>query len=92
MRMHMYRSITVNDPALFRRRFVGQTAKAFEANLKTSGVPHEVFIYPGQGHAFMNASEEGIKRKVASGHAQHDQASVDLAWKRTAEWFNRYLK
>lgn len=71
---------------------VAQTAKAFEENLKKAGVPHEVFIYPGQGHAFMNASEEGIKRKLAGGHAAHNEEAVDLAWKRTAEWFNKYLK
>ncbi|KAF2284919.1 hypothetical protein GH714_032539 [Hevea brasiliensis] len=37
-------------------------AKALEEKLKASGIPYEVHIYPGNAHAFMNRSDEGVKR------------------------------
>ena len=70
-----------------------QTAKSLETALasNTAGVASEVFIYPGQGHAFVNASEEGIQRKVAMGNAPHDASAVDLAWSRVDQWFSKHL-
>ena len=70
-----------------------QTAKNLEKALtsNTAGVASEVFIYPGQGHAFVNASEEGIKRKLAMGNAPHDTSAVDLAWSRVNQWFSKHL-
>lgn len=67
-------------------------ANALRESLKAAGVPSEVFIYPGQGHAFMNSSEEAIKRKKAVGFDDHDQGTVDLAWSRFHAWFGKYLK
>ncbi|CAM6087649.1 unnamed protein product [Calypogeia fissa] len=69
-----------------------EAANALEEKLKASGVPSEVFIYPGQGHAFMNSSEEAIKRKKAVGFEDHDQGTVDLAWSRFDAWFDKYVK
>eukprot|EP00271_Cylindrocystis_brebissonii_P015891 TRINITY_DN38954_c0_g1_i1.p1 TRINITY_DN38954_c0_g1~~TRINITY_DN38954_c0_g1_i1.p1 ORF type:complete len:237 (+),score=41.04 TRINITY_DN38954_c0_g1_i1:227-937(+) len=68
------------------------SAKALEKTLAATGVASEIHIYPGQGHAFMNASADGIKRKEAQGLPAHDQATVDLAWSRTLAWFEKYLK
>jgi carboxymethylenebutenolidase len=44
------------------------------------GVPHEVHIYPGAGHAFFNDT-----RPV------YDAAAAGDAWQRTLAWFRRYL-
>jgi carboxymethylenebutenolidase len=66
-------------------------AADLEEALKTAGVPHEVFIYPTVGHAFMNASASGVARKAKLGQGAHDQKAVDLAWQRTLAWFGKYL-
>jgi carboxymethylenebutenolidase len=66
-------------------------AKSLEEKLKASGVPYEVHIYPGNGHAFMNSSHEAVSRKKELGFAEHDQASVDLAWSRFRSWMKKYL-
>lgn len=58
-----------------------ETVKQFDALLDEAGVPHEVSLYPGAAHAFFNDERPNY----------HAQASAD-AWKRTAEFFERYLK
>ncbi|OAY33079.1 protein usf [Manihot esculenta] len=66
-------------------------AKALEEKLKASGMPYEVHIYPGNAHAFMNRSEEGIKRRKGMGIPDEDEAAVELAWSRFKTWMTRYL-
>ncbi|CAM8955832.1 unnamed protein product [Rhodiola kirilowii] len=66
-------------------------AKALEEKLKASGIPHEVHIYPGSGHAFMNRSEEGVKRRKSMGLEDEDDAAVELAWSRFTSWMSHYL-
>lgn len=66
-------------------------AKSLEEKLNASGVPYEVHIYPGNGHAFMNSSDEAVARKKNQGFAEHDQTSVDLAWSRFRSWMKKYL-
>ncbi|KAI4968706.1 hypothetical protein ZWY2020_046036 [Hordeum vulgare] len=56
-------------------------AKSLEEKLKSCGVPHEVHIYPGCSHAFMNASPEALE----------NQGAIDLAWSRFATWMGRFL-
>lgn len=69
-----------------------QAAKALEEKLRVSGIPHEVHIYPGNAHAFMNRSSEGIKRRKEMGMPDEDPAAVELAWSRFQSWMTRYLK
>lgn len=71
--------------------FFCQAAKALEEKLKSSGVPYEVYIYPGCAHAFMNASPDGIKRRKEMGMTDDDPAAVELAWSRFSSWMGRYL-
>ncbi|GAB4825169.1 hypothetical protein Ancab_008044 [Ancistrocladus abbreviatus] len=75
--------------------FVGfsdvMAAKALEEKLKGSGVPYEVHIYPGCGHAFMNRSPEGVKRRKSMGLNDEDEAAVESAWSRFTSWMTRYL-
>ncbi|XP_028192631.1 uncharacterized protein LOC114378263 [Glycine soja] len=67
------------------------TAKALEEKLKTSGFPHEIHIYPGNGHAFMHRSPEGIKRRKSIGMPDEDEAAVQLALSRFQSWMTHYL-
>ncbi|CAK7348995.1 unnamed protein product [Dovyalis caffra] len=66
-------------------------AKALEEKLKASGIPYEVHIYPGNAHAFMNRSPEGVKRRKDMGMPDEDEASAELAWSRFKTWMTRYL-
>lgn len=68
-----------------------QAAKALEEKLKASGVPYEVHIYPGNGHAFMNRSPEGIQRRKGMGMPDEDEDAVGLAWSRFRAWMSCYL-
>ena len=62
-----------------------------EEKLKASGIPHEVHIYPGNAHAFMNRSTEVIQRMKNMGMLDEDEASVQLAWSRFETWMTHYL-
>lgn len=66
-------------------------AKALEEKLKSSGVPYEVHIYPGCGHAFLNRSPDGIKRRKGMGLDDENPAAVELAWSRFGSWMSTYL-
>ncbi|XP_010522354.1 PREDICTED: uncharacterized protein LOC104800998 [Tarenaya hassleriana] len=66
-------------------------AKALEEKLKASGVGYEVHIYPGNGHAFLNRSPEGVERRRSMGLSDEDEAAVELAWSRFNSWMKRYL-
>ncbi|RWR89045.1 protein usf [Cinnamomum micranthum f. kanehirae] len=66
-------------------------AKSLEEKLKLSGVPSEVHIYPGVGHAFMNASPDGVKRRKEMGLNDENEDAAELAWSRFSSWMSRYL-
>lgn len=66
-------------------------AKALEEKLKASGIPYEVHIYPGNGHAFMNRSPDGVKRRKNMGLEDDNEATAELAWSRFKTWMSRYL-
>lgn len=68
-----------------------QAAKKLEEKLKESGIPYEVHIYKGSGHAFMNRSEEGVKRRKNMGMDDEDDNAVKLAWSRFQFWMSQYL-
>lgn len=55
---------------------------AYQAALKAAGVTHEGHIYPGAVHGFNNdATPE-----------RYNKAAADEAWRRTVDWFNKYLR
>jgi carboxymethylenebutenolidase len=54
---------------------------AYEAALKSSGVRYEAYVYPKTHHGFHNDTTP-----------RYDEAAAKLAWQRTLEHFNRYLK
>jgi carboxymethylenebutenolidase len=58
------------------------TWPAYDAALKAAGVPHEGYIYPGAVHGFnCDATPE-----------RYNKAAADLAWQRTIDWFNKYVR
>ena len=69
-------------------------ARRLERLLAEVGVVHDVKIYPGVGHAFMN--DHGGGPLVALGrltplHAAYDETAADDAWRRMLGFFARHL-
>src|SRR6202049_1543777 len=58
------------------------TWPAYDMALKAANVPHEGYIYAGAGHGFnCDATPE-----------RYNKAAADLAWQRTIDWFNKYVR
>ena len=53
---------------------------AYEAALQAHNKIYEGYVYPGVNHGFHNDSTP-----------RYDKAAAELAWKRTIDWFNKYL-
>ena len=54
---------------------------AYDAALTAAKVPHEGYIYKGANHGFHNDTTP-----------RYDEAAAKLAWQRTLDWFNKYLR
>ena len=54
---------------------------AYEAALKANRVDYQEFMYPGAQHGFNNDTTP-----------RFDEASAKLAWQRTTDWFNKFLR
>jgi carboxymethylenebutenolidase len=54
---------------------------AFDAALTAAHVTHEGYVYPGANHGFHNDTTP-----------RYDEAAAKLAWQRTLDWFNKYLR
>jgi len=54
---------------------------AFDEALTTAHVPHEGYVYSGANHGFHNDTTP-----------RYDEAAAKLAWQRTLDWFNKYLR
>jgi carboxymethylenebutenolidase len=54
---------------------------AFDAALTEAGVAHEGHIYQGANHGFHNDTTP-----------RYDKAAAEDAWRRTLDWFNKYLR
>jgi carboxymethylenebutenolidase len=54
---------------------------AYEAALKSNGVRYQGFVYPGAQHGFNNDTTP-----------RYDEAAAKLAWQRTMDFFNQYLR
>jgi carboxymethylenebutenolidase len=58
------------------------TWPAYDKALTAANVPHEGYIYPNAVHGFnCDATPE-----------RYNKAAADLAWQRTIDWFNKYLR
>ncbi|TEA74112.1 YghX family hydrolase [Allopusillimonas ginsengisoli] len=60
---------------------VNQGWPAYEAALKEHGKTYQAHIYPGTNHGFHNDTTP-----------RYDKDAAELAWDRTLEWFERYLR
>jgi carboxymethylenebutenolidase len=54
---------------------------AYEAALKANGKTYTAYIYPNVNHGFHNDTTP-----------RYDKAAAELAWQRTIDFFNKYLK
>jgi carboxymethylenebutenolidase len=54
---------------------------AYEAALKAASVRYEGYVYPKAQHGFHNDTTP-----------RYDEAAAKLAWQRTLDWFNKYLR
>lgn len=58
------------------------TWPGYQTALKAANVPNEGYIYPGAVHGFnCDATPE-----------RYNKAAADLAWQRTIDWFNKYVR
>jgi carboxymethylenebutenolidase len=55
---------------------------AYAEALKKYNVPYELYVYEGANHAFHNDTSA----------ARYNEAAAKLAWKRTLDFFGKYLK
>ena len=73
-------AILVHHGELDKR--LAETWPGYDKALKTANVPHEGYIYPGAVHGFnCDATPE-----------RYNKAAADLAWQRTIDWFNKYVR
>jgi carboxymethylenebutenolidase len=73
-------AILVHHGALDTR--LASTWPAYDMALKAAEVPHEGYIYPDAVHGFnCDATPE-----------RYNKAAADLAWERTINWFNKYVR
>jgi carboxymethylenebutenolidase len=54
---------------------------AYEAALKANKIRYEGYVYPKANHGFHNDTTP-----------RYDEAAAKLAWQRTIDWFNRYVR
>ncbi|HXM55893.1 MAG TPA: dienelactone hydrolase family protein [Candidatus Dormibacteraeota bacterium] len=57
------------------------TKDQMEAALTQAGVPHQIMVYPGVGHAFHNDTG-----------ARYNAVQAEAAWVATIEWFRKYVR
>ena len=73
-------AILVHHGALDTR--LAATWPAYDMALTAANVPHEGYIYPNAVHGFnCDATPE-----------RYNKAAADLAWQRTIDWFNKYVR
>ena len=60
---------------------LAETWPAYDAALTANKIPHEGYIYPKANHGFHNDTTP-----------RYDEAAAKLAWGRTLDWFNKYLR
>jgi carboxymethylenebutenolidase len=56
------------------------TRDQMDAALTQAGVPHQLVVYPGVGHAFHNDTG-----------ARYNAVQAEAAWVATVEWFRKYV-
>ncbi len=62
--------------------FTGAQARKLKQELKRYGVPHDIEVYPSARHSFFNERRPRV----------HDAAASEDSWRRTLEFFGRYVR
>lgn len=60
--------------------FTAKHGRQLATNLTKAGIPHDIKIYPGAGHSFMNESRSSFRAEPAAD-----------AWQRTLAFFDAHL-
>ena len=60
---------------------LASTWPEYDAALTAAKIPHAGYIYPKTNHGFHNDTTP-----------RYDEAAAKLAWQRTLDWFNKYLR
>lgn len=69
-------------------------ARNLEKHLSELGVAHDVKVYPGVGHAYMNDHGGGLMAALAKRtpmRAGYDEAAAEDSWRRMLEFFRLHL-
>jgi carboxymethylenebutenolidase len=69
-------------------------AERLEQHLASIGVPHDLKIYPGVGHSFMNDHGSGLLTALGRRtpiHAAYDETAAEDAWRRMLAFFAKHL-
>jgi carboxymethylenebutenolidase len=72
-------AILVHQAALDTR--LAATWPVYDAELTAANIPHAGYIYAGANHGFHNDTTP-----------RYDETAAKLAWQRTLDWFNKYLR
>lgn len=69
-----------------------KSARAFSKSLQAAGRSDDpFFVYPTQGHAFMNQTEWSTRARVEMGLPPKDDLAIALAWSRVNEFLKENL-
>jgi carboxymethylenebutenolidase len=71
-----------------RDRLFRSAAVTLEARLTALGVPHDVAVYPGVGHSFMNRYGGPLGRVFHP----YDEAAAEDSWRRILDFFAVHLR
>jgi carboxymethylenebutenolidase len=74
-------------------RFAEQ-GRRLEQHLQSLGIPHEVKIYPGVGHSYMNDLGSGLLARIMRRtpmHAGYDEQAAEDSWRRMLAFFEKHL-
>jgi carboxymethylenebutenolidase len=75
-----------------RDRFTRGAADRLEQALTTVGVPHDIKLYPGAGHAFLNDHRDRLSRMLRVTAIGYHEPSAQDARRRIVAFFDTHLK
>jgi carboxymethylenebutenolidase len=76
-----------------RDRLFAKQGRRLEAHLQRLGIPHDVVIYPGAGHSYMNR-HSGLMAKLGAWgpmKVAYNPAAAEDSWRRIADFFREHL-
>ncbi|HTO06672.1 MAG TPA: dienelactone hydrolase family protein [Myxococcota bacterium] len=69
-------------------------ARRLESHLNQLGIAHDVKVYPGVGHGYMNDHGGGLLSQIARRtpmHAAYDASAAEDSWRRMLAFFAQHL-